>query len=53
MGGIFKAYDRRGSYPDEVDEVMARKIGAAFVALLNARRIVLGHDMRLSTSCCP
>jgi phosphomannomutase len=50
MGGIFKAYDRRGSYPDEVDEVRARKIGAAFVALLNARRIVLGHDMRLSAS---
>jgi phosphomannomutase len=49
-GGIFTAYDRRGSYPDEVDEVRARKIGAAFVALLNARRIVLGHDMRLSAS---
>jgi len=50
MGGIFRAYDIRGSYPDEVDEVTARKIGAAFVALLNARRIVVGHDMRLSAS---
>jgi len=48
MGGIFKAYDIRGSYPDELDEAMARKIGAAFVSLLTARRIVVGRDMRLS-----
>jgi phosphomannomutase len=50
MGGIFKAYDIRGSYPDELDETMARKIGAAFVRLLNAQRIVIGRDMRLSAS---
>jgi len=50
MGGIFKAYDIRGSYPDELDEVMARKIGAAFVRLLNAKNIVIGRDMRLSAS---
>jgi phosphomannomutase len=50
MGGIFKAYDIRGSYPDEFDEAMARKIGAAFVRLLNARSIVVGRDMRLSAS---
>jgi phosphomannomutase len=48
MGGIFKAYDIRGSYPDELDETMAKKIGAAFVSLLTARRIVVGRDMRLS-----
>jgi phosphomannomutase len=50
MGGIFKAYDIRGSYPDELDEGMVRRIGAAFVRLLNARRIVVGRDMRLSAS---
>ncbi len=49
MGGIFKAYDIRGSYPGELDEEMARKMGAAFIRLLNARRIVVGRDMRLST----
>jgi len=48
MGGIFKAYDIRGSYPDELDEEMAGKIGACFVSLLNARRIIVGRDMRLS-----
>ena len=50
MGGIFKAYDIRGSYPDELDEGMARRIGAAFVRLLHARSIVVGRDMRLSAS---
>jgi len=50
MGDIFKAYDIRGSYPDELNEAMARKIGAAFVRLLNAQRIVIGRDMRLSAS---
>jgi phosphomannomutase len=50
MGGIFKAYDIRGSYPDELDEAMAKKIGAAFVHLLDAQRIVIGRDMRLSAS---
>lgn len=49
MGGIFKAYDIRGQYPDEVDEQVAFKIGRAFVELLRARRVVVGHDMRVSS----
>ena len=48
MAGIFKAYDIRGSYPDELDEEMAGKIGVAFAILLKARSIVVGRDMRLS-----
>ncbi len=47
--GIFKAYDVRGTYPDEIDEGGARAIGAAFVAYLKARRIAVGRDMRLSS----
>ena len=31
---IFKAYDIRGVYPDEVNEEAARAIGAAFVVYL-------------------
>src|SRR5918999_2629004 len=46
---IFKAYDVRGIYPDEVHEEGARAIGAAFVAYLKARRIAVGRDMRLSS----
>ena len=50
MTGIFKAYDIRGAYPDELNQAIARKIGAGFVRLLNAQRIVIGRDMRLSAS---
>ena len=46
---IFKAYDVRGVYPGEVDEDAARAIGAAFVVYLNAKRIAVSRDMRLSS----
>jgi phosphomannomutase len=46
---IFKAYDIRGTYPDQVNEEAARAIGAGFVAYLKARRIAIGRDMRLSS----
>jgi phosphomannomutase len=46
---IFKAYDVRGTYPDQVHEDGARAIGAAFVAYLEATRIAVGRDMRLSS----
>jgi phosphomannomutase len=46
---IFKAYDVRGIYPAEVNEDVARAIGRAFVSYLNAKRIAVGQDMRLSS----
>src|SRR5712692_6132843 len=46
---IFKAYDVRGVYPDEVNEDAAGAIGAAFVAYLQAKQIAVGRDMRLSS----
>ena len=46
---IFKAYDVRGTYPDQVNEEAARAIGAAFVAYLGANNIAVGRDMRLSS----
>src|SRR5436309_7145836 len=46
---IFKAYDVRGVYPSEINEDAARAIGAAFVAYLQAKRIAVGRDMRLSS----
>ena len=46
---IFKAYDVRGTYPNEVDETAARAIGAAFVTYLGAKHIGVGRDMRLSS----
>lgn len=54
--GIFKAYDLRGLYGQEMDESTAAAIGNAFVRLLAERegkacseiRIGLGRDMRLT-----
>src|SRR6478735_6610389 len=46
---IFKAYDVRGLYPQEVNEDAARQIGRGFVAYLNAKRIAVSRDMRLSS----
>lgn len=44
--GIFKAYDIRGVYPDELDANLARRIGNAFARLLKAQRLLIGRDMR-------
>ena len=46
---IFKAYDVRGLYPSEINEEAARLIGRGFVAYLEARRIAVSRDMRLSS----
>jgi phosphomannomutase len=46
---IFKAYDVRGLYPAEINEAGARLIGRAYVAYLDARRIAVSRDMRLSS----
>lgn len=48
MAGIFKAYDIRGTYPDQLNEDIAYKIGYAAVSVLQAETIVVGRDMRES-----
>ena len=47
--GVFKAYDIRGLYQDEIDEEGAERIGRAFPGVANATRIAVGHDCRLSS----
>ena len=49
LDSIFKAYDVRGVVPDEVDEDVARRIGAAFAEWSGAPRIAIGRDCRLSS----
>jgi len=46
---VFKAYDIRGIYPEQLNEETARAIGRAFVTYLNPREVVVGRDMRLSS----
>jgi len=45
---IFKAYDIRGVYPEEIDERLARAVGSAFASFANAPRVVIARDMRPS-----
>jgi len=45
---VFKAYDVRGIYPDELDEEGAYAIGRAYVEQFEPEQIAVGRDMRLS-----
>jgi phosphomannomutase len=61
--GIFKAYDVRGIYPDQLNEQLAYRVGRAFARVLAGfkngagaqggsangagLRVAVGHDMRL------
>ncbi|WP_462331587.1 phosphohexomutase domain-containing protein [Schwartzia sp. (in: firmicutes)] len=44
----FGAYDIRGIYPEEVNEELAYRVGRAFVQLFDAKKVAVGHDIRLS-----
>lgn len=54
---VFKAYDIRGTYPDQLDAQFAERLGRAFVtylvqnypAMLIAKEVVVGEDMRSSS----
>ena len=45
----FKAYDIRGSVPEELNENIAYLISRAFIEFTNAKNVVLGMDIRLSS----
>jgi phosphomannomutase len=55
---IFKAYDVRGTYPNQMDEQLAYRIGRAFPRVLSVLqntpvgelRVAVGRDMRLSAA---
>ena len=49
LRAVFKAYDVRGTVPDQIDEVLVERVGAAFVAVTGGERVVVGHDMRPSS----
>jgi len=52
MAGIFKAYDVRGLYPEQLNEDIAEKVGRVFRAVLDERElagnpiVVVSYDMR-------
>ena len=54
---IFKAYDIRGKYPEQINEDLVYKIGRAYSTFLSKENpqkklnIVISSDMRLSSPC--
>ena len=49
LSEIFKAYDIRGIYGQNLTEDVAYKVGKAFVHFLKCKEAVVGTDMRLSS----
>ncbi|MFT5083451.1 MAG: phosphomannomutase [Lentisphaeria bacterium] len=45
----FKAYDIRGRVPEQLNEDVAYRVGRAFVDFLGAKKVVVGHDIRLTS----
>ncbi|MEO7555188.1 MAG: phosphomannomutase/phosphoglucomutase [Acidimicrobiales bacterium] len=43
---VFKAYDIRGTVPDQLDAPMCRAIGAAFARFAGAPTVLVARDMR-------
>ncbi|HWH34178.1 MAG TPA: phosphomannomutase/phosphoglucomutase [Acidimicrobiales bacterium] len=45
---VFKAYDIRGTVPDQLDAELCRRIGAAFARFAGGERVLVARDMRPS-----
>jgi phosphomannomutase len=48
LDAVFKAYDIRGTVPDQLDAELARAVGGAFAAFTGADRVIVARDMRPS-----
>ena len=45
----FKAYDVRGRIPDQLNEDIAYRIGRAYADVIKPKKVVVGHDIRLTS----
>lgn len=45
----FKAYDVRGRIPDELNTDIAYAIGRAYAEVVKPKKVVVGHDIRLTS----
>jgi len=48
LAAVFKAYDIRGTVPEQLDEDLARGVGAAFARYVSSQAVLVGRDMRPS-----
>lgn len=46
---VFKKYDLRGRYPEDIDEAFAQRLGRAYGRLFKPKKIIIGRDARLSS----
>ena len=46
----FGAYDIRGIYPESVNQELAYRVGRIFPKLFDAKKVAIGHDIRLTGS---
>jgi len=47
---IFRAYDVRGTYPDQINEEVATIIAKAFAQKIKPKKVVVGQDLREASS---
>ena len=48
LDSVFKAYDIRGTVPDQMNTDLARAVGAAFARFAGSERVLVARDMRPS-----
>ena len=46
----FGSYDIRGVYPESINQELAYRVGRVFPELFGAKKVAVGHDIRLSGS---
>lgn len=46
---IFKEYDIRGIYPNQINEEVAFKLGQGIVKFFKVKKVAVGRDMRISS----
>ncbi|MFL6160437.1 MAG: phosphomannomutase/phosphoglucomutase [Marmoricola sp.] len=49
LNAFFKAYDVRGTVPDQINADLVRRVGNAFVSVIGDGPVVVGYDMRPSS----
>ena len=48
LEAVVKAYDIRGTVPDQLDATLTHALGVAFAKFSAAKTVVVAHDMRPS-----
>ncbi len=48
LDNVFKAYDIRGTVPDQLDAAVCRSVGWAFARFADSPRVLVARDMRVS-----